>query len=68
LTIALKHVNEEAKEKIFRNISKRTSLAIKEEMESMNYISDKDVITSRKKIIETIKQLSGTGEIVIAGM
>jgi flagellar motor switch protein FliG len=66
IAIALKDVNEETKEKIFRNVSKRIAAIIKEDME-LNNTGNENVIIARKKIIEIITQLNRTGEIVIAG-
>lgn len=68
LAIALKNVNEETKEKVFKNMSKRTSAMLKEDMETLNQISDKDINLSKKKIVEVIKYFHRTGEIVIVGM
>jgi flagellar motor switch protein FliG len=66
IAIALKDVDEETKEKVFRNVSKRIAVIIKEDME-LNNTSNENVIIARKKIMEIIKQLNRTGEIVIAG-
>lgn len=66
IAIALKDVNEETKEKVFRNVSKRIAAIIKEDME-LNNICNEDVIIARKKIIEIIKQLNRDGNIIIAG-
>jgi flagellar motor switch protein FliG len=66
LAMALKNVNEETKEKVFKNMSKRASIMLKEDIEILNQVSDKDINLSKKKIIEIIKRLNRYGEIYIA--
>ena len=65
LAMALKGTNEKAKEKVFKNVSKRMAEMIKEEMEITDSISNEYVTKSRKKIIEIIKHLTSTGEIIM---
>jgi hypothetical protein len=67
LSIALQGVSEETKEKVFRNVSKRIGVIIKEDIESIENINDKDIKIARKHIIEIIKRLYKSGEIVITG-
>jgi flagellar motor switch protein FliG len=67
LAIALKGTNEKTMEKVFKNVSKRIVEIIKEEMEITNNIGNEYVMESRKKVIEIIKQLHRTGEIVLPG-
>jgi flagellar motor switch protein FliG len=67
LAIALKGTNEKTKEKVFKNVSKRIVEVIKEEMEITNNAGNEYVMESRKKVIEIIKQLHRTGEIVLTG-
>jgi hypothetical protein len=67
LVKALKGIDEETKEKIFKNMSKRSALILKEDIESLHGISNKERKSSRKKITETIQYLNSTGEIIIAG-
>ena len=69
LAAALKGTNEKIKEKVYKNISKRVLETLKEEMELINNV-EKDneyVMLSRKNIIEVIKHLCYTGEIVLPG-
>ena len=67
LAIALKGTNEKTQEKVFKNVSKRIAAIIKEDMELNNNVNDVHIMESRKKIIEVIKQLFRTGEIVLPG-
>lgn len=66
LSKALKSVDEEVKEKIFRNMSKRAAAVLKEEMEYMGPIRMHDVEESQQKVVNIIRKLEEDGEIVIA--
>ncbi len=63
---ALKGVDPEVQEKIFRNMSKRASALLKEEMEFMGPIRLRDVEECQQKIVNIIRKLEDQGEIVIA--
>jgi len=66
LAKALKSVDQEVQDKIFRNMSKRAASMLKEDMEYMGPIRLKDVEESQQKIVSIIRHLEDTGEIVIA--
>lgn len=66
LAKALKSVDTEVQDKIFRNMSKRASSMLKEDMEFMGPVRLKDVEESQQKIVSTIRRLEDSGEIVIA--
>ena len=67
LAKALKGNNTElAREKIFRNKSSRAVDMLKEEIEYMGPIRLHDVLDAQAEIIEIIKQMEKSGEIVIA--
>ena len=66
LSKSLKVVDEEVKEKIFRNMSKRAVLLLKEDIEFMGPIRLHDVEESQQKIVNIIRKLEEEGEIVIA--
>ena len=66
LARALKGENEAIQEKVFRNMSKRSSLMLKEDMEFMGPIRLIDVVEAQRKIIAVIHHLHETGEIVIS--
>ncbi|MDR0474020.1 MAG: flagellar motor switch protein FliG [Treponema sp.] len=66
LAKALKSVDTEVQDKIFRNMSKRAAGMLKEDMEYMGPIRLKDVEESQQKIVSIIRHLEDTGEIVIA--
>jgi flagellar motor switch protein FliG len=66
LAKALKGVDPEVQEKIFRNNSKRATALLKEEMEFMGPVRLRDVEECQQKIVNIIRKLEEQGEIVIA--
>jgi flagellar motor switch protein FliG len=64
LAKSLKNQNETVKEKIFRNMTDRASQMLKEDMEYMGPVRVKDVTESQEKILNIIRHLEETGEIV----
>ncbi len=66
LAIALKGANEEVQNTIFNNLSKRLSAMIREDMDFMGPVRMKDVEEAQQKIVNIIRKLEDTGEIVIA--
>ena len=66
LAKALKAVDSEVQDKIFRNMSRRASTLLKEDMEYMGPIRLKDVEESQQKIVAIIRKLEEQGEIVVA--
>ena len=63
---ALKSVDTEVQDKIFRNMSKRAATLLKEDMEYMGPIRMKDVEESQQKIVSIIRKLEEQGEIDVA--
>jgi flagellar motor switch protein FliG len=66
LAKALKSVDAEVQDKIFRNMSKRAAGMLKEDMEYMGPVRLKDVEEAQQKIVSIIRHLEDTGEIVVA--
>ena len=66
LAIALKGANEEVQGTIFRNMSQRLAVMIKEDMEFMGPVRMKDVEEAQQKIVNTIRKLEDACEIVIS--
>ncbi|MFP3088777.1 flagellar motor switch protein FliG [Treponema sp. TIM-1] len=66
LAKALKSVDTEVQDKIFRNMSKRAAGMLKEDMEFMGPVRLKDVEESQQKIVSIIRHLEDTGDVVIA--
>lgn len=66
LAIALKGSNEDVQNVIFNNLSKRLATMIKEDMEFMGPVRLKDVEEAQQKIVNIIRKLEESAEIVIA--
>lgn len=66
LAIALKGSNEQVQEAIFRNLSKRLAAMIKEDMEFMGPVRMKDVEEAQQKIVNIIRKLEDSAEIIIS--
>ncbi len=66
LAVALKGSNEEVQNVIFNNLSKRLSSMIREDMEYMGPIRLKDVEEAQQKIVNIIRKLEDSSEIIIS--
>jgi len=66
LAKALKAVEQDVQEKIYRNMSKRAASLLREDMDYMGPIRLKDVEEAQQKIVNIIRKLEEAGEIVIA--
>ncbi|MBE5879482.1 MAG: flagellar motor switch protein FliG [Lachnospiraceae bacterium] len=66
LAVAMKGSNEEVQNAIFNNMSKRLAVMIKEDMEFMGPVRMKDVEEAQQKIVNIIRKLEDSGEIVIS--
>ena len=66
LAMALKSANEQVQNAIFNNLSKRLAVMIKEDMEFMGPVRMKDVEEAQQKIVNTIRKLEDSAEIVIS--
>ena len=66
LTMAMKSTKDEVKEAIFNNMSKRLAVMIKEDMDFMGPVRMKDVEEAQQKIVNVIRKLEDSGEIVIS--
>lgn len=67
LTLALKISDEKMKQKVFTNMSERAGDMIKEELQFMGPVRLRDVEAAQTRIIEIIRQLEDSEEIVISG-
>jgi flagellar motor switch protein FliG len=67
LILALKTASDELQEKIFGNMSARASELIKEDMEYMGPVRLSDVETAQQRIVDVVRRLEESGDIVIAG-
>ena len=66
LALALKGATEEVQNVILNNLSKRLAVMIKEDMEYMGPVRMKDVEEAQQKIVNIIRKLEDSAEIVIA--
>ncbi|MEA3417362.1 MAG: flagellar motor switch protein FliG [Thermodesulfobacteriota bacterium] len=64
---AIKIVDDEMKEKVFKNMSTRAAEMLREDIEDMPPIRLSEVEKSQRMIIETAKRLESEGKIIIAG-
>ena len=66
LALALKTASEDVTNRIFKNISKRAVEMLKEDMSLMGPVRLRDVEEAQQKIVNIIRQLDESGEIIIA--
>lgn len=62
---ALKGTSKEVKDKVFKNMSERAALIIQEDMESIGPLRLVDVETAQQSIVNTIRSLEDSNEIII---
>jgi flagellar motor switch protein FliG len=67
LCLALKTASEGLKQKIFNNMSARAADLIKEDMQYMGPVRLSDVEAAQQRIVDVVRRLEDSGEIVIAG-
>lgn len=66
LAVALKGSNEEVQNVIFNNLSKRLAAMIREDMDYMGPVRLKDVEESQQRIVNIIRKLEDSSEIIIS--
>ena len=66
LGLALKGATEELRSKFFRNMSKRAAEMLKEDMDYMGPVRVRDVEESQQKVVNVVRALEDTGEIIIS--
>jgi flagellar motor switch protein FliG len=67
LSLALKTASEDLKQKIFKNMSERAAQLIQEDMQFMGPVRVSDVEQAQQKIVDIVRRLEDSGEIIIAG-
>jgi flagellar motor switch protein FliG len=67
LALALKAASDDIKKHIRSNMSERAGQALEEEIEMLGPVRVKDVEAAHARIIEIVRSLSDSGEIMIAG-
>ena len=66
IALALKTASEDVEEKIYRNMSKRAAQMLKEDIEFMGPVRLREVEDAQQRIVNVIRQLEDSGEIIIA--
>lgn len=63
---ALKGSSEELREKVFRNMSKRASQMLQEEMDFLGPLRSSDVEAVQQEIVDVVRRLEDSGEVTIS--
>lgn len=66
LGLALKASSTEVADKIYKNMSKRASEMLREEIEYMGPVRIRDVEEAQQKIVNVIRRLEDSGEIIVS--
>lgn len=67
LVLALKGADDNIKEKIFKNMSKRASELLRDDLESKGPVRISEVETAQKEILTIARRMADAGEIVLGG-
>ncbi len=65
LVMALKGSDDEIKEKIFKNMSKRAAELMRDDLEAMGPVKLSEVETAQKEILTVARRMADSGEIVL---
>ena len=67
LTLALKGADEDLKEKIFRNMSKRASELLRDDLEAKGPVKVSEVENAQKEVLVIARRMADAGEIALGG-
>lgn len=67
LALALKSAGQDARDKFLRNMSKRAAEMIAEEIQYMGPVKLRDVEEAQQKIVDSVRRLEDSGEIIVSG-
>jgi flagellar motor switch protein FliG len=67
LIVALKGADDELKEKIFKNMSKRAAELLRDDLETKPPMRLADVEAAQKEILTTARRMADSGEIMLGG-
>lgn len=67
LIVALKGTSEELREKIFKNMSKRASEMMREDLEAKGPVRLSEVEANQKEILKIVRRLADEGQVAIGG-
>ena len=65
LVLAMKGSDDEIKEKIFKNMSKRAAELMRDDLEAMGPVKLSEVETAQKEILNVARRMADSGEIVL---
>lgn len=68
LVMALKGADEDIKEKIFNNMSKRAAELMKDDLDAMGPVKVSEVENAQKEILTVARRMADAGEIVLGGV
>jgi flagellar motor switch protein FliG len=66
LSLALKGSSDDVKNKFLKNMSKRASAMLQDEMAFMGPVRIKDVEEAQQKIVNVVRNLEESGDIVVS--
>ncbi len=66
LALALKRADEDVKEKIFHNMSERAEANVREELEYMGPVRNRQIEEAQQAIVAVIRKLEEAGQIVVS--
>jgi flagellar motor switch protein FliG len=66
LSLALKASSSEVADKIYKNMSKRASEMLREEIQYMGPVRIRDVEEAQQKVVNVIRRLEESGEIIVS--
>lgn len=67
LVVALKACEEDIKEKIFKNMSKRAAELMRDDLDAMGPVKLSEVEAAQKEILTVARRMADSGEIVLGG-
>jgi flagellar motor switch protein FliG len=67
LILALKGSTQEFRDKVYKNMSTRASVTLKEDLEAKGMVRLSEVEAQQKEIVKIVRRLGEQGDIVIAG-
>jgi flagellar motor switch protein FliG len=67
LVLALKGADENIKDKIFKNMSRRAADILRDDLESKGPVKLSDVEAAQKAIVAIARRMADAGEIILAG-
>ena len=67
LIVALKAASEELREKIFKNMSKRASEMMREDLEAKGPVRLSEVESNQKEILKIVRRLADEGQVTLGG-